>query len=605
MTAHEGPGFSPGKRRAAHRVFAIAIALTVTAPLAARQPKPAGDPVSVEFFAVAADGTPVTDLGANEITLRINGRPRVLQNLQWIRSGPMPPGPEGRRAAVLAPPFGSNLPSDAGRAVVVVIDDDSFRPGREQVLRDAVREFLRGLTRRDRIALVTLPYGGLKVDFTSEHERINNALLRIVGRSPQGETGSEFACRTRRTLESLSGLLGSLGGGVGPTTVLFVSSGLAGPRRDAAMAMAPGMCELTTDHFRQVGTATAAARAQFYVVQPEEANVRPSLQRETIAGASFAGSDNPLEGLEHLTGVTGGQQLPMLTSRDNNLIRIARETSGYYVASFLPDAAERNGNAHPVDIKVSREAVDVRARPAVIIPRPVVRARALSPRDMLRQTQVFRDLPLRTVAYPSQNDAKTVKLLSIVEPIEANVTLSAAAVGLVDHTGRLVAQWTATAEELKAVPLIAALAVPTGTYRLRIAATDTTGRSGTADYDVDAELLPAGSLTMSALVLGLSRGGFRPMLQFSNEPVAMAYLELYGQTTTEPAVTVELAMSEDGPALLTMPGSISRTSDDLRQFATAALPIGSLPAGDYAVRAIVTVDGKQARLTRTLRKQPR
>jgi hypothetical protein len=224
---------------------------------------------------------------------------------------------------------------------------------------------------------------------------------------------------------------------------------------------------------------------------------------------------------------------------------------------------------------------------------------------MLRQTQVFRDLPLRTAAYPSQNDAKTVKLLSIVEPIEPNVTLSAAAVGLVDTGGRLVAQWTATAEELKTLPVIAALAVPTGTYRLRIAATDATGRSGTADYDVDAELLPAGSLTMSALVLGLSRGGFRPMLQFGSEPVAMAYFELYGQTTSVPTVSVELAMSEDGPALLTMPGSISRTNDDLRQFATAALPIGSLPAGDYSVRAIVTVDGKQARLSRTLRKQVR
>jgi hypothetical protein len=295
----------------------------------------------------------------------------------------------------------------------------------------------------------------------------------------------------------------------------------------------------------------------------------------------------------------------MLTSRDNNLIRIARETSGYYVASFVPEVSERNGNAHPVDIKVTREAVDVRARPAVIIPRPVARARAVSPRDMLRQTQVFRDLPLRTAAYPSQNDAKTVKLLSIVEPIESNVVFNAAAVGLIDGSGRLVAQWTATPGELEAVPVIAALAVPTGTYRLRIAATDANGRSGTADYDVTAELLPAGSLTMSALVLGLSRGGFRPMLVFGSEPVAMAYLELYGPATSAPTVAVELAMSEDGPPLLTMPGSISRTSDELRQFATAALPIGSLPAGDYLVRAIVTVDGKQARLTRTLRKQVR
>jgi hypothetical protein len=348
------------------------------------------------------------------------------------------------------------------------------------------------------------------------------------------------------------------------------------------------------------------ARAHFYVVQPEDVAVPASLSRETIAGASFDGSDNPIAGLEHLSGVTGGHRLPMLTTRDNNLIRIARETTGYYLAAFVPDAAERNGRVQPVDVRVSRERVAVRVRPFATIPRPPARnARVPSPADMLREARVFRDLPLRTATYPSQNDAKTVKLLSVLEPVEPGVTLTAAAAGLVDDKGRLIRQWTATEEELKATPLIAAIAAPIGRYRFRMAATDSTGRAGSADYDVVAELLPAGSLTMSALVLGLSRGGFRPMLLFSNEPVAIAYLELYGPTATVPTVAVELALSEDGPALLTVPGAISKTKDESRQFATAALPIGSLPAGDFVVRATVMVDGKQARAMRTLRKQAR
>ena len=144
------------------------------------------------------------------------------------------------------------------------------------------------------------------------------------------------------------------------------------------------------------------------------------------------------------------------------------------------------------------------------------------------------------------------------------------------------------------------MAVPPGRYRLRMAATDATGRAGSADYDVVAELLPAGGLTMSALVLGLSRGGFRPMLTFGAEPAALAYLELYGATAAPPTVTVELSLSADGPALLTMPAAVADTKDESRRFATAALPIGSLPAGDYVVRAIVSVDGKQARTYRTL-----
>ena len=580
------------------------IVLALSAAAIAGQQKPSTALEAVEFFVALPDGTPVADLRADEVTLRVNGRARPIV-LQWIRAAPQPPGPEGRRTPLPPLPFGSNLPQDAGRSVVIVVDNDSFRPGREQVLRDAVRLFVMGLSSRDRVALVTLPYGGLKVDFTVEHERISNALLKIVGQAPQGETGSELACRTRRTLESLVGVLGSLAGGMGPTTLVFVSSALAGPRHDAAAALAPGMCELTTDQFRHVGVAAAAARAHFYVVQPEDVAVPAALQVETIAGAAFKGSDNPLVGLEHLAGVTGGHRLPLQTSSTSNLIRVARETSGYYLAFFIPEAAERNGVNHSVDIKVEREKVVVRGRPSIMIPRPPApNARTLSPREMLREGRAFRDLPLRTAAYPSQNNAKTVKLLTVVEPIEPGVVLTAVAAGLVDDRDRLVAQWTATDEELKSTPLFAALAVPPGRYRLRMAAIDATGRAGSADYDVVAELEPAGPLTISGLVLGISRGGFRPLLVFGAEPVATAYLELYGKAASPPKVTVELALSEEGPALLTMPAAIAPTKEESLLFATAAVPIGSLPAGDFLVRAIVTVDGKQSRVMRTLRKQP-
>jgi VWFA-related protein len=582
--------------------FGVVLATTA----ASAQRTTTSDPASIEFLAVAPDGVPVDDLRTEEVALRVNGRPRPLLTLQWIRTAPLPAAPGERPAARLPLPFGSNLPFDAGRAIVVVIDDDSFRPGREHELRDALRGFLSGISVRDRVALATIPYGGLKVDFTNEHERVNNALLRIVGQAPQNETGSELACRTRRTLESLAGLLGSLGGGVGPTTDLFLSSALAAPRRDAAMALAPGMCELTTEDFRQVGTAAAAARAQFYVIQPDEGRLTASRQVETIAGGDFGGSDNPLAGLEHLSGVTGGHRLPMLNSRENNLVRIARETSGYYLASFVPEPSERNGIPQAIDVKVSRELVTARTRPAIVIPRPVVRgARTPSPRDMLKESAVFRDLPLRLTAYPSQNDAKTVKVLGVMEPVEPGVTLTAAAAGLVDDRGRLITQWTATADELKTSPIIAAMAVPPGRYRFRIAATDSTGRAGSVDYAVIAELLPVGTISASGLALGLSRGGFRPVLVFGTEPSAMAYLELYGQSTTPAAIAVELAMSDEGPAVFTVPAAIAETSEPGRRFATAAIPIGSLPAGDYLVRANVTVDGQRVRVVRTLRKQPR
>jgi hypothetical protein len=140
---------------------------------------------------------------------------------------------------------------------------------------------------------------------------------------------------------------------------------------------------------------------------------------------------------------------------------------------------------------------------------------------------------------------------------------------------------------------------------LRVAATAADGRTGTADYDLSAELAPAGPLTLSSVMLGLSRGGgFSPRMQFETEPVALAYLEIYGDTSGAPvSVALELATTPNGPAALTIPGAVGATRAADRRIATAAIPIGGLPPGDYVVRAVVSMEGQPAgRVSRTIRK---
>jgi hypothetical protein len=116
-------------------------------------------------------------------------------------------------------------------------------------------------------------------------------------------------------------------------------------------------------------------------------------------------------------------------------------------------------------------------------------------------------------------------------------------------------------------------------------------------------LTPAGQLKLSSLLLGLSRdGGFIPKMQFAAEPVALAYLEIYGGIPGMPLIAaLELATTLNGPAIVTVPLAIKFA--DSRYLATGAVPIGALPPGDYAVRAIVGVEGQPAgRVVRTLRK---
>ena len=321
----------------------VALASVVLAPAAQQQTPPPRftsgvELVPVDFYAVTSDGQPIPDLKPEEVTIKIGGRPRTIRSMQWIQVDDAIVAAPVQRVVLPPAPFGSNAATDAGRGILIVLDNESLKTGREAPLRAAVHKFLMSLAPRDRVALVTMPYGGLKVDFTREHDRVSQAFSQIVGQADRNETGRDAACRTRRTLEALVGLLDGLSSPDAPTTVMFITSGLSGPRRDAPMSMAPGQCELRIELFQQVGISAAGARAHFYVVQPEDPNPSSVLWRENIAGAGYTGSDNPFEGIEHLSGATGARRLHLATQGPETLLRVMRETTGYYLAGIEPNA---------------------------------------------------------------------------------------------------------------------------------------------------------------------------------------------------------------------------------------------------------------------------
>ena len=143
-----------------------------------------------------------------------------------------------------------------------------------------------------------------------------------------------------------------------------------------------------------------------------------------------------------------------------------------------------------------------------------------------------------------------------------------------------------------------------GSYRLRVAAIDSTGRAGTVDDEVTAETAGSGPMRLSSLLLGLSRdGNFVPRLQFTTEPVAIGYVELYGAAAgSKVTATLEVASTLNGPALTVVPLAIEAAGKD-RYVARGAIPIGALPAGDYSIRALIGLEGHpMTRVVQTLRK---
>src|SRR5688572_14880779 len=318
----------------------------------------------VDFTVVSATGIPVTDLAASEVEIRVEGRRRGVRQLRVISAAPA-----AKRAVdgapLLAPPYATNGASNTGRSFLIVVDAESFIAGREQPLRNAVDGLLDHLIRTDRVMLVQVPYGGARLPMTTDHTRLRRAVAGISGQRPRDETGSAMSCRTRLVLDAIRDVLEPFRGTPDPLAVVLFTAGLAAPRRDAPMARGPGMCELQAMDFQRVTASAGAARANFYLVHPDDLSGSVGRSVEGIAGTGFSGSDNPLEGIEHLAGVTAAQRLPLVAAGNTALDRVAREAAAYYVAELEPERTDTDGKSKSLNVRVGRRGVSLHARPAI------------------------------------------------------------------------------------------------------------------------------------------------------------------------------------------------------------------------------------------------
>ncbi len=304
--------------------------------------------------------------------------------------------------------------------------------------------------------------------------------------------------------------------------------------------------------------------------------------------------------------MTGGQVLRLAVSGESALDRAARETSSYYLATFDPDPKERDGQDHRMELRLARQDAQLRSRSVLTIPKTDPGARKLgsmNPRDMVKQTTAFRDLPLRVVAYPSRGTGDNVNIFIMAEPLDPSTKLTSASAAIADKANKATTV-TIDDKQLTARPIMTSLTGPPGPYRVRFAATDANGRAGAVDYTVNAELTSAGPLKMSGLVVAALRDkAMAPAMQFKDEATAVGYVEIYGQLTGQISARMEVAATADGPAIKTIQPGGQKTSEADKFLLIGEIPIGDLKPGDYVVRAFVSLQGQpEGKVVRTLRK---
>ena len=641
---------------AATPVFALAlIAWSATATVAQTAPqqtpafKSSIDLVPVDVSVIASDGKPVSGLTATDFTLTVDGRPRRVASAEFLSAV--------SDAKAIARPASVTYSTNAdtgGRLIMFVVDQSSIGPGRGRAAMESAIRFIAQLSPADRVGLTTIPGSSAQIDFTRNHSLVAQALPRLAGQAEtyptqyrigvseatavqQGDptqltTIVERECasirqpdeadicrsrvasdaggiaalvrqRTQQTLGALRTLLDRLAQTQTPKTVVFVSEGL--------------VIERVSD-VSWIGPAAAKGQVTIQVLHLDSPTADASVARE----AATPGRDRALgrDGLELVAGATRGGVFQVASAADNAFVRLALELSGYYLLSFEPETADRDGKLHKIKVTVPGRSGEIRSRSEFAIDYKRAKTDDEVMADIVRSPLLAADIALKLNAF-SLKDAETgkVRVLMVVEIDRAanpdgHLTLGYV---LTDAEGRVVTSQidrdvkTPVQANKTQTYTVFMLSDGKGPHTLKVAVLDDGGRRGSVEHNFAPGLTTLGELRAADLLLAeeVENGGaVLPSIggEFTSGVVS-TYIELYSdvvETLKSTTVMFEVSANEDGRAMDGAAGRVRQSTVESpdRRALEASFKTTLLPPGDYVVRAVVSANGRQlGRVTRPLR----
>lgn len=575
--------------------------------------RPAGSGPTRVIVRAVANGQSVADLKAEDLSIRIDGKPREVKSLDVVTAstgGGTTAAPAAAAAPVasLPPPFATNTgaaapaASQGGREFLILLDEEGVGPGQEEPVRKAIAKIMSEATEGDRFGYMGLRVGGRRVAPSTNRAAVTEELTKFVGGGLTTETVVDITCRTKRIMGTLLNAMGEAP--AGRTLVLITSGLVANPvaiqpirsRTNSGQDIdttIPETCQIRTTDLEDFGVAAALSPANMFVVHYPQAM------------AAMAHQQNGQTGIENLTGVSNAEFVRLTAGAEPSLSRITRETTSYYIATLdeAPTGAMRR-----IDANVKRDGVKVIARPATGRGRPAPAAassKGMTPRDMIKGGAAFSEVPLRAAGFVSREGASDMKVVTLFEAVEPGAKLTAASVAVIDEASGKGPQWNARPEDLERPLGVASIKITPGKYRVRVAATTAAG-GGTVDFPLDATLIDAGPLKIATMLLGVAGDkGFTPRLQFTpDDEFALGVVEIYGVPKGATVTSqYEITPSESGEPIGKDAGRINNGPTDEVKTLFGGFGIKTLPPGDYLMRVKISVDGKEVgTATRTVRK---
>ena len=617
--------------------------------------------VLVDVTVVSGNGDPVTGLTASDFSLEVNGQTRSVHTVQFISSLGMKTAPEAPRLAGVS----SNDGPSTGRVLLFVVDENYLRVGSARAVLRTAERVMAKLPAGDLVGLARLPFGRGGVEFTTDRARLRRALSATMGAQPSrvsdrvrlseahalemndrstwqqvedrecGPPGAgtangsmvrescideleaqakfvvtDASARTRLSINSFEQLSRQLALLKTPVNIVLLSEGLYIGRDN--------------NNLISLVKLAAEARISFFVVQPDESVFDMDSPR-TVGGLPH---DSALsQGLEQLAGFTRGSYYRVSTSGDGAFDRIGRELTGYYLLAFEPTEADKVSRDRRIKVEVKRRGLTVRSRSTYALTDPSTALAALPPleqvKSLLEAPLPTAGLKMRVATYSVANPQdERVRVIIAAEIGDAATEPAEWPVGIVvaNEAGKIVVN---SATQRKLAPasdrtetsrlFLMSVVLDPGEYTLRLAAADGSGAAGSVHHMISARLpqiggdsVRASDLILSPMVAAGEAPRPIPSSVLYNENLA-AILELASEDAkqlSDSRVSVEIAESENGPALVTVPAQAIPRVAGQRSF-VASLKLGVLPPGEYIARAVVTLPGREAaHITRSFRLAP-
>ncbi|HVG86337.1 MAG TPA: VWA domain-containing protein [Vicinamibacterales bacterium] len=630
----------------------------VQAPAGRAQFEARAELVLVDVSVTTNDSRPVTDLSAADFDLEVNGQPRPIVAIQYIST--LTEAPDTPPAADA--PSSNDAPT-SGRLMLFVVDDGHIRVGSAQAVVRTSEMLLEQLAPGDLVGVARLPTGVGSVEFTTDRQRVLNALRRPAGTASATlvsqqvqiseafalETGdtdtwaravsrecagltdmslatcadaleveartatTEASARAMQTLRYLDQLFIRLARLNTPVNVIMLSEGLYLGRAPASMV--------------DVSRRAAEARVTLHVVRPTQ-SMMGDASRASAPSMSFSFDDYLMrDGLEQLASQTRGRLLQVSAGTGAGVFeRLNRELSGYYLVGFEPTAADRTGRQRRIKVQVRRRGLDVRARPTFALSRETAATTAINAgrarepeaviKDLLASPLPDRGIPMRVTTYNvAEERGDRVRVLVAAEIGEPSREPTEWQTGILvtdkddkPKAGKVARMILSPATPRQASPrlLQTTLLLEPGEYTLRLAVADGEGRTGSVHHTIHAGLIrTAGRQEVSDLLIAAEPtppdpARFMP-IPLVDTDMASFQLSVVGQSNGQLANTaVTVQVAES----LTGPALTSiELPLALREGSLRTfggmVRLGLLPPGEYVARAVITAPGQSE--TRVLR----